>query len=223
MSAFDQHPHIRYQNLSRLYWGEFAYRVTIEVPAAKQRRCRDANALVRVRDRILDEVKGFTPGCEKPIGAGYNFFFREEDEARTFIDLNADRVSVVVRPAHKDDIETLMDPKVRFRDSLYWGEYEWSVTLQGSTWNENRMKPEEIDSLVRETYFDEGDYRYPHGAGVRGWWQNERARFYQTSKINEFRLYLRDMTDVVLLKLCMEEQNIAVVEQAVVRVAELDA
>jgi hypothetical protein len=205
-ATFDKHPHIRYENLDHLFWGEFAYRVTIDIPLATRLRLRCANAVRRARDEILVSVISEAELIYRKKTGGFNFFFETRGEAETFIDDNAAQISAVVRPLHGSDINALIDRRVRLRDQPWFGRYNFVVTFGGRSWLEGCMTIAEVDAFVSETFFEDSD-----DTGM-----TDRAR-YRHSRHGKRRLYLRDESDVVLVRLSVEDEKIEKLEIAKIR------
>lgn len=201
MPEFDKHPHIRYTNLDHLYWGEYAYRVSIEVPLSQRQRCRKSASVRRLRDAILDEIEHDMDVVYRMKAFGFNFFFSDPVEAERFIDDNAEKIDEVVRPLSLGDIDVLRDRRVRLRESLYYGKFRWCVTFGGNPWFMQCMTTQEVDDFIAQTFSerDPTTYRYKH------------------RKHSPRKLYLRDDADVVLVRLSIEEANISAIEQVKLR------
>jgi hypothetical protein len=206
-ASFDKHPHIEYRDLTRLYWSEYAFRVGIEIPPRRRNRFKSKFSLSIARDKLLGEVVHDTDLVYRATTGGFNFFFSDRAEAESFIDSNAELIHEVVRPVYEDEIELLRDPKIRIRDRLFFDRYGWCVTFVTTSWREDCATAADIDQFVFDTIFPDGSTDEEN---------TERAR-YRPRKNGTRRLYLASESDVVLVKLSVDDTAIGAIECAKLR------
>lgn len=201
-TSFDKHSHITYSDLSHLYWGEFAYRVSVQVPLNRTRRCRSRLGVYELRDRYLNELVHHVEPIFRLRATGANYFFTTAEQAEQFIDSNAEKITEVVRPVEEAEIDLLRDRRIRFREKLYYDRYQWCLTFVGDTWRDGCLTTQEVDDFVRELFNPEGLTE-----------DETEDRFrYRPRRHSKRKLYLADEADVILVKLSMEEQNIESME-----------
>lgn len=208
-SGFDRHPHVKYHDLTHLYWSVFPYKVVCAT-AKSASAYKTHRAFMEAKSRIQRQLVEPDPVnvwfFRTTGGNGINHFFKEESDALAFIDTNVALVTEVHRPRRAQDVTVMAaDNKVRVRPTLYYGRYHWCVTLATQTMREDGAV-DACDEWVEE-YFTLSRTQEPD---VRVFYSYSGTR----------KLYLRDEADVIAAKIALSE-HVRGVERCVLQ-SEID-
>lgn len=200
MHRLDKYKHIKYRATSHKFWRRFPYKVIVAykdggIPqppsryvatwwheyiversqAKKQRR-----AYIKSFAKYLPDADLFT---RVDTAKTVNFFFVNEADTEHFVDSIKEKVSEVWRPSSAAHVAAMADHKVKVRKSLFHGRYRWCVVYQ-KLYDDKSSEFLEWEALYFRNEEDERD--------------QERSYLFMGA---QYRLYLRDETDVVFTKL----------------------
>lgn len=152
---FDRHPHVRYRDADRLYWGVFAYRVTLPL-------------------HMIDDIKypdddsEFTSTTTKHC---IHFYFVGACAAESFIEANLPKITVVYRPRTEDEIGLMRSSNRNIRhivrDRLFWDRFEWRIIFS------HCADTDQLDQWVEEMFPEGSDAFYSYNDTRRNLYLND--------------------------------------------------
>lgn len=178
-AAVAQRPGVLCEEISKLYWNRFAYKV--EVGYARH---GDFHTFFKhVPD--LTEVDHRT----RREGRRFAVYFVDEQDAVAYANAFAGTpyALAIAGPVNTQALSTLRgDAKARIRKTLFWGQYRWCVNI---SWRESR-KIVEMRNWVQELLINE-----PKDAAPRC----------LVATTYPYRVFFRDEADVILFKMIYAE------------------
>ena len=223
MNEFDRHPSIRYNDAYSLWWDTYCIRVVIKTRTIFESKHRNelklADYIKVSEDRKVLEMRIVPPDeshhfWRTATSKGFNYFFVSPNEALEFIDANLSEIAYVDRPVSMDAISAIRqvqseDPalsgiKVVVRPKLFFGKYTYCIHFRSYSWRLNNAAAHEINETIIRLFHIDPITALPE--------DQARIRFkFPTAK----RAYVRDLNDVILIKLCIDGDLIESIERAV--------
>jgi hypothetical protein len=182
--------YIDFKPLSQLFFRKYSYKVEVHLERYITKNLVHLEAYQRWdygeyrAQSACDHITGtYKHRRQGPFCA---FYFESEDDALTFIEPNKPFITEIVGPLNDEERTTLLDDAtIRFRKTLFWGKYRWSVKLR---W----MSDEEWSSLKE---LAEATYATPEGQEPRCTLEGgcpQRAYFHDHNDVLQFRIMAAD-------------------------------
>ncbi len=206
-TAFDEHNSIVYNDLEKLYWNIYPFRVKVfhEMSNPKDRYIGlDQTLYDEWKAAKLAHLKFFyrrKAHCPQDTSAfkamdnglhakTFSFFFKNEADAKHFINKNKRYISEVERPPCPQAVDELSKlskrPKrqIVLRDILFWNKYRYCIEFK----EQDLVSEQLLDERVLEFFNNKSNNRY----------------YYTYSKRR--RLYLTDDKDLLAVYMALHEK-----------------
>ncbi len=223
MNEFDRHPSIRYNDAYSLWWDTYCIRVVIKTRTifeSKHRKDLNLADCIKVsEDRKVLDARIVQPDethhfWRTATSKGFNYFFSSPNEALEFIDANIAEIDYVDRPVSMGAIDAIRqvqseDPalsgiKVVVRPKLFFGKYTYCINFRSYSWRLNSANANEINETITRLF---------HFNPITGLPEDQARIRFKFPTAN--RAYVRDLNDIILIKLCIDGDLIESIERAV--------
>lgn len=189
LATFDKHDTIKYNDLSRPFWGRYVFKVVVNHPKSppgkfwepenqEKRNAFHQSVLSCCDDLIHDWRVMRGNDCT-------NLFFEDAATASLVIDRLRDHVSVVFRPINEKSKQLLLrDQRSVCREKLFWNMFKWCIVFRNT-----------LDDAINADQCIDGLFKGEISG--RDYPLDDDRLFY--SFTSPRRLYLRSETDLMFV------------------------